>query len=217
MRQQTRILLNVFVLISMLALYMLLFSTASHAQSLGFSDTVGAFTITATEEGTVLTDADYSYDNNTLTIKSTTPITIQNTDPATSTTDKFVIGSDTLSDADTVQLTLAGVNIQNPSSGSPLGIVNNAEFNVNIILQDDTSNTLIAKTNANSAGLQKNDNKTSETDIAQLGTLTIGAPTTKDAKRNGVLTATGGNGAGIGGGEGSICSDIQISGGVVEA
>lgn len=64
----------------------------------------GAFTITSTD---ALTDDDYSYENNVLTIKSATPVTIANVDPNTpTTTDRIEVEKDV-----SANITLAGVNI----------------------------------------------------------------------------------------------------------
>ncbi len=163
------------------------------------AEAVGAFII---EGGT--SDTDYTFEGTSgtdgvLTIISSTPMRIQNTDPNTPTTDRIEINSE-------ANLTLNGVNI-NTNTGPAMKIQDEATFDVNITLADDSENTLISY-EYYSAGLQKNSNVLS-------GTLTIDG--------NGVITATGGyGGTGIGGGridnrrDGSA-SNITISAGTVMA
>ena len=183
------------------------------------SDEAGAFTVTATDGETVLTDNDYSYSGGVLTIKSTTPMTIKNTNTG-STTDRIVIGSESLQQGNTVSLTLAGVNIDRSSittaEPAALTITDNATFNVNIFLKDDTENTLKGAAGyrtfdtdtSGSPGIQKNGD-------TGVGMLTITGSVGENA---GKLTATGGvSAAGIGGGNNKSGSDITISGGTVTA
>ncbi len=76
---------------------------------------VGSFTVCATD-GAELSSSDYSYENGVLTVKSSTPITIRNTDSSTATTDRIYV--DNGIDA---YITLAGVNLQTASdaAGAP--------------------------------------------------------------------------------------------------
>lgn len=164
----------------------------------------GPFTVTGTS-GQELTENDYSYANGVLTIKSTTPMTIKNTNAA-STTDRIVIGSGSLQAGNTVNLTLAGVNIAT-GSVSAMTIQDNATFNVTITLADNSENTL--STSATSyTGLQKSGSGEG------IGTLTIQG----GSAGNGTLKATGGSaGAGIGSYNGHAASNIVINGGKVTA
>ena len=183
---------------------------------------VGAFTITgeSVTEGTDYTFSGTSGTNGVLTIISTKEMTIKNKNSDTPTTDRIVIGDDThLKQGDTVNLTLAGVNINTclytGMINAAFNIAYNAEFNVNITLADNSKNYLTSYSNC--AGLSKGDDKTTKDDIDKLGTLTIGVPTDSTAK-NGMLEAIGGDcGAGIGGGYQGNGRKIKISGGVVTA
>ena len=167
------------------------------------AETVGDFTVTGGTSGT-----DYTYENNVLTIKTDTPITLS----GETTTDTIVVEKDT--DAN---ITLDGVNIdvsgtgdaENGTAGSAaFTIADNSTGNVTITLADGSVNTL--KSGYECAGLQKNGEYS-----ATLGKLTINGGT----KGTGKLTATGGaSGAGIGGGDdGGSGSNITISGGTVTA
>ena len=149
---------------------------------------VGAFTVTGGTLGT-----DYTYADGVLTIKTGTPITIRNTDPSTSTTDRIEVARDFLAD-----ITLAGVNIDVSSNSGTAAfkIADDRLQFVYITLADDSVNTL--KSGSNCAGLQMNKY------------LYI--------KGEGKLIATGGDGgAGIGGGYNGKGSDIRISRGTVIA
>ena len=157
------------------------------------AETVGAFEVTGGTNGT-----DYTYENGVLTINTSTALTIKNTNPSTSTTDRIEVA-----DGVSANITLNGVNIDTSNaSGAAFVIADNSTGNVTITLADGTTNTL--KSVVNCAGLQKN-GEYSET----LGKLTITG--------TGSLTATGGDqGAGVGGGF-SSGSNITISGGTITA
>lgn len=103
-------------------------------------------------------------------------------------------------------ITLAGVNIK-PNSGAALSITDDASFNVNILLGDDTTNTLDSSNDeSGAAGLQKSGGS---------GMLTIGAAGSAGTGR---LMATGGfYSAGIGGGNSKGTSHITITGGIINA
>lgn len=162
------------------------------------AETVGAFEVTGGTQGT-----DYSYEpgylGGVLKIKTDKAITIKNTDPNTATDDRIIIAA--YIDAD---ITLAGVNIE-----ATLGAALDIEWgdgDVSIMLDDDTTNTLICKKDFYFAGLQKNGTES---------TLEIkGGP-----KGTGKLIAKGSNnyGAGIGAGQEGNCSNITISGGIINA
>lgn len=155
------------------------------------------FTVTGGTEGT-----DYTYEDGVLTIKSGTPITIANANPAAPTSDRIEVATGV-----NANITLAGVNIDVSSQNSTAAfkIADDSTGNVTITLADGTSNIL--KSGYYCAGLQKNGG-------TSTGTLTIKGNT-------GTLTATGGyGGAGIGGGGvlmGSSSCNITISGGTVTA
>ncbi|MDO4487212.1 MAG: hypothetical protein Q4C46_11590, partial [Bacillota bacterium] len=159
--------------------------------------TTGAFTVT---DGTLGTD--YTYADNVLTIISETPLTIKNTNPSTSTTDRIEVAENVLAN-----ITLAGVNINvsDENEKAAFKIADESWDDVTITLADGSENTLISGTNC--AGLQKNGD----------GYLTIKGGTNGTGK----LTAIGGSGgygaAGIGGGKGGSGSNITISGGTVTA
>lgn len=156
-------------------------------------NTAGAFSVF----GAVLNE-DFTYENGTLTVKTSTPITIKNTDPATPTNDHIVVKNDV-----SANITLAGVNI---SSGCAFKIEDESNGDVTITLAANSEN-ILTSTGYDCAGLQKNSNY----GVSHLsGKLTITG--------TGKLTATGGrNGAGIGGGIENCGVNITISGGVVTA
>ncbi|MGN0687770.1 MAG: hypothetical protein ACI4KA_06680, partial [Oscillospiraceae bacterium] len=166
------------------------------------AETVGDFTVTGGTSGT-----DYTYENNVLTIKTDTPITIS----GETTTDTIAVEKDT--DAN---ITLNGVNIDVSETGdfgsdiagsAAFKIEDDSTGDVTITLADGSENTL--KGGYFCAGLQKNGEYS-----ATLGKLTIQG----GANGTGTLTATGGReSAGIGGGSGSLGSNIEISGGSVTA
>ena len=145
---------------------------------------VGDFTVTGGKK-----DEDYTYENNVLTIKTATAVTIANTDPSTSTTDRIEVEEWAFAN-----ITLAGVNIDVSDKSDTAAFKNNSS--VQITLAEDSVNEL--KSGSNCAGLQTNN---------ALG-----------IKGEGKLIATGGSGgAGIGGGDNGSCSGIIISGGTVIA
>lgn len=140
---------------------------------------------------------DYTYENNLLKVLSDKKVTIKNGEGITTTTDRIEVGSGVNANVD-----LAGVNI-NASRGPAFKIADNSTGNVCIALKDGTTNIL--KSDVGYAGLQKNGVYS-----ATLGELTITG--------TGFLDATGGSdGAGIGGGEYGVGSNITISGGFVSA
>ena len=149
--------------------------------------------IYATNGGKLTYGTDYTYENNVLTIKSDTPITIRNTDPSTSTSDRIEVAENVLA-----EITLAGVNIDvsSKSDTAAFKIAYGSFGSVTITLADDSVNKL--KSGSNCAGLQ------------MIRNLYI--------KGEGELIATGGdNGAGIGGGDHGEVSYIGIMGGTVIA
>lgn len=148
------------------------------------------FTITG-----VTSDTDYTYENSTLTIKTSTPITIKNTNTG-ATTDKIFVAKNV-----SANITLAGVNIDCSTSGGCAFKIddNTTSGEVTVILADGTTNKL--KSSDNNAGLQK---------CGKGGTLEITG--------SGELTAAGGeHTAGIGGNNGGSATGITISGGTVTA
>ena len=165
---------------------------------------VAPLKVSATNGGILTYDTDYTYADGVLTIKTTTPVTIANTNPSTPTTDRIEVA-----DGVSANITLAGVNIDVSASENTAAfkIADDSHGHVTITLADDSVNTL--KSGFNCAGLQKNG-----ADSDTLGTLTIQGGTSGTGK----LTATGrGGGAGIGGGSGGTGSNITISGGTVTA
>ncbi|MCI6552482.1 MAG: S-layer homology domain-containing protein, partial [Lachnospiraceae bacterium] len=170
------------------------------AQMYETRQTTGDFTVTGGEYGT-----DYTYENNVLTIRTETAVTIANTDPNIAATDRIEVAMNV-----SANITLAGVNIDVSSSEDTAAfkIADNSGGDVTITLADDSENTL--KSGADCAGLQKN---------GLIGTLTIQG----GASGTGKLTATSGEatmngyGAGIGGGVDGDGYNITISGGTVTA
>lgn len=161
------------------------YCTRCHKQEDGV--TVGAFVVTG---GTLNTD--YKYENDVLTILTSTPLTIANADVTTATTaDRIYIAKDV-----SANITLAGVNIdksmatyQNGVTASTvlgvsaLEIADDSKGNVVITLAENTVNTL--RSGLYAVGLQKN---------GLNGTLLICG--------KGKLIAYGGqDGAGIGAGD----------------
>ena len=168
---------------------------------------VGAFTVTG---GTLNTDYEYSY--STLKVKTSTPITIKNTDPNTpTTTDRIII------DAIGADITLAGVNIQ--STNYPLFV---SEENVTIRLKNEN----VLHSTAHSSGLSTWNKGLKITsacgDGATEGSLHAycsfydGAGIGCFPMLSGCGSG-GGDGAGIGGERHVSVSNITISGGLVKA
>lgn len=143
---------------------------------------VGAFTVTGGTQGT-----DYDYSHETLRINTDTPLTIRNTDPETSTTDRIYVEKNV-----SANITLAGVNIDTSQTGEcAFEIEKSSSGTVTITLADDTTNTL--KSGGAYAGLQW---MYYEGDTPS-GKLIIQGE--QNGNGNGSLTATGGaSGAGIG-------------------
>ena len=166
--------------------------------------TVGTFTVTG---GTLGADYTYDEENNVLTIKTDTSITIKNTDQTKATTDRIEVESGVSAD-----ITLAGVNINVSSNSNTAAfkIADDSTGNVTITLADGSENTL--KSGYGCAGLQKN-GEGENIEGENIGKLTIQGGTNGTGK----LIATGNYGAGIGGGKTGSGSDITISGGTVTA
>ena len=153
---------------------------------------VAPLIIYATSGDKLSYNTDYTYENNVLTIKSGTPITIANTAPNIPTTDRIEV------EGFSARITLAGVNIDVSASENTAAFKNNSGT-LSITLADDSVNTL--KSGSKCAGLQM---------MTEDNHLRI--------EGEGELIATGGdNGAGIGGGDHGSCSGIIISGGTVIA
>ena len=156
--------------------------------------TTGDFTVT---DGTP--DVDYIYVNNTLIVKTSTPIAIS----GITTTNRIEVA-----DGVSANITLAGVNIDVSAldDTAAFKIADNSTGNVTITLADGTTNTL--KSGLYCAGLQK------KGEGNNIGKLTIQG----GELGTGILNATGGMcGAGIGGESDYSSSNITISGGTVTA
>ena len=157
--------------------------------------------VSAAGEALVITDGergkDYTYEGGVLTVRTATPITIKNADPA-ATTDHIVVKKDI-----SANITLAGVNISTDSA-SPFMIEDDSTGDVTITLAENSVNTLVSFSK-DYAGLQKNGY------IDGIGKLTITGTGKLEAKSN------NGDGAGIGGSNGKSTSNITISGGDVTA
>ncbi len=183
----------------------------------------GDFTISGGTLGT-----DYTFSGGVLTIKSGVAVTIQNTNPASATTNRIEVASGV-----SANITLAGVNIDVSSrnNNAAFKIADNSTGNITVTLAGGSSNKL--KSGRECAGLQKNSNASSGTlRITGSGALTvqggynaagIGSShfnhTSNIVISGGTVTAKGGQyGAGIGGsGGGGSASNITITGGTVTA
>ncbi len=183
----------------------------------------GDFTVSGGTLGT-----DYTFSGGVLTIKSGAAVIIQNTNPASATTNRIEVASGV-----SANITLAGVNIDVSSrnNNAALKIADNSTGNITVTLAGGSSNKL--KSGRECAGLQKNSNASSGTlRITGSGTLTvqggynaagIGSShfnhTSNIVISGGTVTAKGGQyGAGIGGsGGGGSASNITITGGTVTA
>ncbi|ARD66536.1 beta strand repeat-containing protein [Eubacterium limosum] len=178
--------------------------------------TAGEFTVTGGTLGT-----DYTYSGSVLTVKTSTPLTISNTDPATATGNRIVAaGNATITldsvniEADTplaiqndvaVSLMLAGDNILASRSGAGLNVPGSAAVTID---STDNAGSLTATGGGYAAGIGGNYQQGS-------GTITI---------NGGTVTATGASyGAGIGGGsnkdDGPLVGSgpVNINGGNVTA
>ena len=167
--------------------------------------TTNGLTITATNSGESLTgETDYTYTNGVLTVKTTTPVTIDGN--STSTTDRIVVATGMTA---TITINNVVIDVSSTENACAFDIQGNAS--VTLILAG--TNTL--KSGKNCAGLHCETTTDTDilTDTQNTASLLI--------KGTGKLTVTGGeNGAGIGGnkrnttgGHGGI---ITIEGGEVE-
>lgn len=168
----------------------------------------GDFIVTGGTLGT-----DYTYENNVLTIKKGTALTIKNSNPNVATTvDRITVDKNV-----SANITLAGVNIDLSSSedGCAFLIAKDSSGTVNLTLADNTKNIL--KSGKKSAGLQKE---------GSTGRLVIGCEHSSES--NHACTATCGKieasseaGAGIGSAYSDKNSEkvhiIQILGGTIIA
>lgn len=163
---------------------------------------VGSFAVTNGTNG-----IDYSYENNVLTVLTSTALTIANYYPPTPTTDTIAVKKDISAN---ITLNDVNINVSETENACAFKIADNSAGNVTITLAEDSENTL--ESGENCAGLQKS-RLLSTTD--SVGTLTISSPLLGE---QGKLTATGGKyGAGIGGDTTNKGSNITIDGGTVTA
>ena len=102
----------------------------------------GAFTVSGGAQGT-----DYSYASGVLTIKSSTPLTIKNTNSATATADRIVVAAGVQAD-----ITLAGINIST-TTGPGILVTNATNTRAHITLADGSQN-IIMITSGNFAGVE---------------------------------------------------------------
>ena len=152
---------------------------------------VGDFTVTGGKK-----DEDYTYADGVLTIKSDTPITIRNTEPNTSTSDRIEVA-----DGCWANITLAGVNIDVSESENTAAFKNNSVNHNLVVITLAKYSVNKLKSGSNCAGLQM---MAENNDLRIMG--------------EGELIAIGGDGgAGIGGGYDGSVSDITITGGTVTA
>lgn len=143
------------------------------------------------EEGT-----DYVHENRVLKIKSGTPLTISNRDPATAVKERIEVQN--IASAD---ITLKDVNIDVSALPDTAAFLI-AESAKDVTVKLEGQNTL--KSGKNCAGLQR------DLSVYRTESVTISG--------SGSLDATGGEyGAGIGGGNDRVGRNITISGGTVEA
>ena len=177
---------------------------------------VAPLIIYPTDGGMLTYGMDYTYENNVLTIKSGTAVTIANTDPSTPTTDRIEV------EGNYAYITLAGVNIDVSDMSDTAAFKNNSYLG--ITLAEGSVNKLISGSNC--AGLQSNKLRIMGEGelIATGGDGGAGIGGGYDGSvsditiTGGTVTATGsGGGAGIGGGYNGKGSQIYISGGTVTA
>lgn len=159
--------------------------------SLAARDT-GAFLVEGGVRG-----ADYTYENNVLTIISSTKLAVS----GTATADRIVIAAS----AGTANVTLAGVGITSATNYPPLEVARGAALN--LTLQDGSDNVL-------QATFEEGDNGPATLQVTKGASLVIGG--------GGSLTCTSALGPGIGGsgfaGSGACdAGDITINGGTVTA
>ncbi len=155
------------------------------------------------------TDFIYPADTGILTILTDKAMTIANADKTVA-TDNIIVVADGVA----ANITLNGVNISNDSAAALEIIENTAHGDVTITLADGTTNSLVS-TGA-FAGLQK-EGENGALLISGSGNLTAkggtagigGAGAHNITIRGTTVTATGGNGAGIGGSDSAV-SDIVI-------
>ena len=181
---------------------------------------VGDFTVTGGKK-----DEDYTYADGVLTIKSDTPITIRNTEPNTSTSDRIEVA-----DGCWANITLAGVNIDVSESENTAAFKNNSVNHNLVVITLAKYSVNKLKSGSNCAGLQmmaeNNDLRImGEGELIAIGGdggAGIGGGYKGSGShiyiRSGTVIATGlGGGAGIGGGNDGKGSDIYIGGGTVTA
>lgn len=154
---------------------------------------VGAFTVT----GGVL-NTDFKFEDNTLTICTNTPLTVENNDKNSATDNIIVIKS-----KNGANVTLAGVNVNvlDKEETAAFEIAEETKAKVTLTLKRNTVNTF--KSGTKCAGIQKNS--------ADIHLVINGW---------GTLNAHGGvRGAGIGGGNSKLASasNITIQNGIINA
>ncbi len=162
------------------------------------------------------TDFIYPADTGILTILTDKAMTIANADKTVA-TDNIIVVADGVA----ANITLNGVNISSDSAAALEIIENTAHGDVTITLADGTTNSLVS-TGA-FAGLQK-EGENGALLISGSGSLTVnggtagigGAGAHNITISGTTVTATGGNGAGIGGSDSAV-SDIVIEDSIVIA
>lgn len=170
--------------------------------------TAGGLTVSGGTSGT-----DYKYDStsNTLTIKTSTALTIKNTEVNNATDTKILV-----EDEISANITLAGVNIDvsGTQGACAFQIADNSTGNVTITLKEGTVNKLTSGFTC--AGLQKNGKGEDIGRLTIKGGGTLHATATKGPDTENHDDYNGG-GAGIGGGQRKSASNITISGGIIYA
>lgn len=210
----------------LMAVFTLLFASAAvfllsvfSASAAETEITAGAFTISGED---ITENTDYTYAGNVLTILSSKEVTIS----GTTTTDRIVVDS-----TEGANITLKDVSVT--SSGAAFNIVESTTGTVTVTLAGENN----LKSGGNNAGLQKTstdceliiqgDGKLVATATGMgagiggrgvsPGTGSKGGDGVNITIRGGTINATGGAGAGIGGGYSGDSKDITISGGTVTA
>lgn len=154
-------------------------------------ESVGVFFLTKDDGGELIPDRDYTYEAGVLTIKTAEPITIEMPKGMETPVNRIVVPSGSVAN-----ITLNNVKLDMSDSDSTCAF-DMTGATVNLTLAGE--NTL--KSGNECAGLQVPD----------------GAALIITEESTGSLTASGDEGAGIGGGNGSVGGSITINGGSVKA
>lgn len=173
----------------------------------------GDFTVTGGTQ-----DSDYSYADGVLTILTGTPLTIQNTDPSTATTDCILVA-----DGVSANITLAGVNIDVSGTGSAGSSSAAGEFGEAAFKAGSGGTVTVTLTGTNTllgghgrAGLEAGETADSTLIVQGSGALTATGGSIYTYQELGSYYSSG-SGAGIGASYGNGPGNIVIEGGTITA